>query len=54
MRYVSPEYQQRLDNLAELLVTKERFNKSLGQAALFEVVELPEGGTDYVYDQTND
>ena len=36
MEYVSPEYQQQLQELAEALVTPERFSRDLGQLALFE------------------
>lgn len=36
LKYVSPEYQDRLDRLAELLVTPERY-QPLGQLALFAV-----------------
>lgn len=42
MKYVSPEYQKQLDNLAETLCTPERYGKvaeDLGQLALFEVFE---------------
>lgn len=37
-RYVAPEYQTRLNELAETLVTPERY---AGQLALFKVVEVP-------------
>lgn len=37
MKYVSPEYQARLEHLAETLCTPDRF---AGQLALFETVEL--------------
>ena len=36
LKYVSPEYQERLDNLAELLVTQRRF----GKVALDDTVEM--------------
>lgn len=36
LKYVSPEYQERLDNLADLLVTQRRF----GQVALDDTVEM--------------
>lgn len=37
LKYVSPEYQARLDRLAELLVTSKRF----GAVALEDTVEIP-------------
>lgn len=37
LKYVSPEYQQQLDQLAERLVTSRRF----GAAALEDTVEIP-------------
>jgi hypothetical protein len=37
LQYVSPEYQERLENLAEHLVTARRF----GRAALDDTVEIP-------------
>jgi predicted transcriptional regulator len=37
MEYISPEYQEQLEELAEVLVTPERFS---GSVALAEVVEL--------------
>lgn len=40
LKYVSPEYQEQLDNLAELLM--QRFAPKAGQLALFEVVDKPE------------
>lgn len=36
LKYVSPEYQKRLDDLAELLVTGRRF----GQVALQDTIEF--------------
>lgn len=38
LKYVSPEYQAQLDNLAEMLCTPERF-RPLGQLALFEEID---------------
>lgn len=41
MKYVSEKYEQRLADLAELLVTRRRFAaEPVGQMALFNVVEL--------------
>lgn len=40
MKYVSPEYETQLQDLAELLCTPERLDKNLGQLVLFELVEL--------------
>jgi hypothetical protein len=37
LKYVSPEYQERLERLAETLVTPERF----GKVALADTVEKP-------------
>lgn len=37
LKYVSPEYQERLENLADLLVTQRRF----GKVALDDTVEFP-------------
>jgi predicted transcriptional regulator len=37
MEYITPEYQEQLEELAEVLVTPERFAASV---ALAEVVEL--------------
>lgn len=39
MKYVSPEYGQQLAELAQHLVTPERFAQDLGQLVLFEIVE---------------
>ncbi len=38
LKYVSPEYQQQLDDLAETLM--RRFAPTVGQLALFETTEL--------------
>ncbi len=37
LKYVSPEYQERLDRLAALLVNPERY----GQVATAQVIEFP-------------
>jgi hypothetical protein len=39
VKYVSPEFNQQLEELAESLVTPERFAKDIGQLALFDQVE---------------
>lgn len=40
LKYVSPEYQERLDRLAELLCTPERLGETaMGQLILFPVRE---------------
>lgn len=42
MKYVSPEYQQRLEDLAETLMAskREQLAQAGGQLALAEVIEL--------------
>lgn len=37
LKYVSPEYQERLDKLAELLVNPQRY----GEVATAQVIEFP-------------
>lgn len=46
LRFVSPEYARHLNELAEQLVTPERYaapiQQDIAQLALFETVEKPE------------
>ena len=39
LKYVSPEYQEQLDKLAETLCIPDRF-KEMGQLVLFPLVEV--------------